>query len=224
MHALGQRIAGGEFGNGESFPSEENLCAGLEVSRTALREAMKVLSAKGLIETRPRRGVTVRPRENWNLLDPDVLSWIHGDHPDGDYMHKLVEIRHIVEPAAAEMAARRATDDDLEAIQKAFDAMENGVENIDAFIIADMETHAAIINASHNEFLKPVANSICTAMLSSLRVTNPSPIYNRQSLELHRAINDAIQERNPEKARLAMLEHHDLLSTTIAGLYGKPNQ
>ena len=224
MHELGRHIANGDFENGKAFPSEENLCSHLKISRTALREAMNVLSAKGLIETRPRRGVTVRPRGSWNLLDPDVLSWIHGDHPDGAYMHKLVEVRQIVEPAAAEMAARRATGEDLEAVQKAFEAMERGVEDIDAFIVADMETHAAIINASRNEFLKPVANSICTAMLSSLRVTNPSPIYNRQSLELHRAINDAIQERAPEKARRAMLDHHDLLSTTIAGLYGKPTQ
>jgi DNA-binding FadR family transcriptional regulator len=224
VHVLGQQIANGEFDHGEAFPSEEHLCADLQVSRTALREALKVLSAKGLIETRPRRGVIVRPQENWNLLDPDVLSWIHGNHPDGNYMHKLVEVRRIVEPEAAKLAAQRATDSDLKALQKAFDAMKKGVENIDAFIVADMAAHAAIISASHNEFLKPVANSICTAMLSSLRVTNPSPIQNRKSLEMHEQINTAIQDRNPVEARKAMLVHQAFLTKTITRIYGKPNQ
>ena len=224
VHDLGQRIATGEIASGQSLHTEEALCSELDVSRTALREAMKVLSAKGMIESRPRRGITVLPRENWNALDPDVLSWVHGGKPDGDYMHKLAEVRRIVEPAAAELAAKRATKAELATLQKAFDKMVSSVENIDAFIVADLECHAAIIAASHNEFLRPVANAICAAMLSSLRITNLSPTQNQNSIKLHGAINDAIQARNPEVARDAMLFHQAYMSKTITKIFGDPIQ
>ena len=224
VHDIGRRIATGEIEPGQSLHSEEAMCSELDVSRTALREAMKVLSAKGMIESRPRRGITVLPRENWNALDPDVLSWVHGGRPDGDYMHKLVEVRRIVEPAAAELAAKRATKPELVAIQKAYDDMAKGVENIDAFIVADLECHAAIISASHNEFLRPVANAICAAMLSSLRITNPTSVHNRYSLGLHEAINSAIQARDPEAAREAMLIHQGQMSKTITEVFGDPEQ
>ncbi|MBC8158441.1 MAG: FadR family transcriptional regulator [Alphaproteobacteria bacterium] len=221
VHDIGRRIATGEIKPGQSLPSEESLCLEMDVSRTALREAMKVLGAKGMIESRPRRGITVLERENWNALDPDVLSWAHGGSPDADYMHKLVEVRRIVEPAAAELAAKRATDGELAAIQKAFDDMARQVDDIDAFIAADLESHAAIISASHNEFLRPVANVICAAMLSSLRITNPTVDRNRYSLELHDAINAAIQNRHPDAAREAMLAHQAHMSELIRQVYGE---
>ena len=224
VHDIGRRIATGEIEPGQSLPSEEALCSELDISRTTLREAMKVLSTKGMIESRPRRGITVLGQDNWNALDPDVLSWVHDGKPDGDYMHKLVEVRGIVEPAAAELAAKRATDADLAAIQKAFDDMAKNVDNIDTFIGADLECHAAIISASHNEFLRPVANTICAAMLSSLRITNPTSDRNRYALKQHGAINAAIQARDPEAARDAMLAHQAHMSKLICGVFGETTQ
>jgi len=218
---MGRRIATGEIKPGQSLPSEEALCSELDVSRTALREAMKVLRAKGMIESRPRRGITVLAQEHWNALDPDVLSWGHDGRVDGDCMHKLAEVRRIVEPAAAELAAKRATDSELAAIQNAFDDMAKNIENIDAFIDADLRCHAAIISASHNEFLRPVANVICAAMLSSLRITNPTVIQNRNSVNLHDAINLAIQARDPEGARAAMAAHQAHMSNVIQTVFGE---
>ena len=220
VHEMGRRIATGDIEPGHSLPSEEVLCAEMSVSRTALREAMKVLSAKGMIESRPRRGITVLDRDNWNALDPDVLSWVHGGRPDGEYMHKLVEVRRIVEPAAAELAAKRATDAELVAIQDCCDNMAKGVGNIDLYIAADLEFHAAVISANHNEFLRPVANAICAAMLSSLRITNPTAIKNRYSLTLHEAINSAIQARDPKGAREAMLAHQAHMSEIMHNVFG----
>ena len=117
---LGFRMAAGEYQEGEVLPVEQVLADSLEVCRNALREAVKVLSGKGLISTAPRSGTKVRPRGEWNMLDPDVLRW----HSDPDiatekFMLDLIEMRGIIEPKAAELAAVRATKEDIATITKA---------------------------------------------------------------------------------------------------------
>jgi DNA-binding FadR family transcriptional regulator len=109
VRRLGHSILSGDLKPGEALPNEARLCADLSISRTALREAIRVLAAKGLIETEPRTGTRVRPRESWNLLDPDILGWRAAAAPDLDFGRSLLEARHIIEPAAAELAAKRAT-------------------------------------------------------------------------------------------------------------------
>ena len=106
-HQIGERILRGDIAPGQSLPNEADLSEELNVSRTALREAIKVLAAKGLLESRPKTGTRVRSRDNWNMLDPDVLAWLFADGPNAAASEMLFEIREIFEPSAAAMAATR---------------------------------------------------------------------------------------------------------------------
>src|SRR5437867_4809520 len=115
VHAIGRRILGGDLQPGDLLPAEPELGA----SRTVVREAIKVLAAKGLVESRPKTGTRVRPRESWNLLDPDVLAWLQDGAVSEDLLRKLTEVRRIIEPAAAELAAARADGRDLAALEQA---------------------------------------------------------------------------------------------------------
>ena len=151
---LGFRMAAGEYQEGEVLPVEQDLADSLEVGRNALREAVKVLSGKGLISTAPRSGTKVRPRGEWNMLDPDVLRW----HADPDiatekFMLDLIEMRGIIEPKAAELAAVRATKEEVAAILSAYDTMAGSGDDRQARLEADIQFHSAILRASHNEVL-----------------------------------------------------------------------
>ena len=148
---LGQRIAAGSYAEGETLPIEQELADSLDVGRNALREAVKVLSGKGLISTAPRAGTRIRPRQEWNLLDPDVLRW----HADPDtatrgFMLDLIEMRRIVEPKAAELAAVRGTREDVANILSAYEDMAADEADQEQRIAADIAFHSAILKASHN--------------------------------------------------------------------------
>src|SRR5262249_3999556 len=147
--ALG--IVRGVIGKGESALSTEgDLCRHLNVSRTILREAVKVLAAKGLIEVRPRTGIRVRPRNEWNLVDPDLLAWLCEAGVDDLFIRDLCEVRAIVEPAAAELAASRASDREIEDLLHWYRLIEANTQNEAARLEADRSFHAAIFNACHN--------------------------------------------------------------------------
>jgi DNA-binding FadR family transcriptional regulator len=119
VRGLGALVLDGRFPPGEALPREDDLAGLFAVSRTSLREAVKVLAAKGLLEARPRTGVRVRPQDDWNLLDADVLSWHPDLTGDRDLMRSLIEARRVIEPPAAGMAAMRATAADLARIEAA---------------------------------------------------------------------------------------------------------
>jgi hypothetical protein len=155
------------------LPREDDLAVELGVSRTSIREAVKVLSAKGLLQARQRVGVRVRDRDDWNLLDPQVLSW----HPDVGHdealITSLIEARRIIEPAAAALAAKRATAADLARIEQAYLGMERNLRtNLEACCDADLKFHVGVIAASHNIVLKGLTGTIEPA----LRGPSPSPI------------------------------------------------
>src|SRR3989454_2680192 len=123
VHNIGVQILAGELEPGDPLP-EEQLSKTFEVSRTVLREVIKVLAAKGLVESRPKTGTRVRPRHEWNILDPDVLAWQQDGAVDDALLRKLTEVRRIIEPAAAELAAARADAQDVAALEDAFQQME----------------------------------------------------------------------------------------------------
>src|SRR5213594_3545034 len=127
VHAIGRRILSGDLRPGDLLPAEPDLGA----SRTVVREAVKVLAAKGLVESRPKTGTRVRSRDAWNLLDPDVLAW-QQDGADGDgtesLLRKMTEVRRIIEPAAAELAAARADARDVAALERALKEMEQAAQ------------------------------------------------------------------------------------------------
>jgi DNA-binding FadR family transcriptional regulator len=200
---IGTRIVRGDIPPGTVLPNESDLSTQFSVSRTALREAIKVLAAKGLVESRPKTGTRVRPRGEWNMLDPDLLAWQFATQPMARLAEDLFEIRQIIEPAAAAMAAERADDGQREAIGRAFADMETAPDG-DASVEPDLRFHQSILAASNNEFLQPLGALIETAMASSFRVTNNEPGALQVSLPRHQAVRDAILARQPEEARQAM--------------------
>ena len=135
VHAIGADIVTGAMQQGERLPSDRELMARFQASRTAVREAMKVLSSKGLIESRQRAGTRVRRHGDWDLLDVDVLAWHTPESISESFTADLVELRELIEPVAAKLAADRATSDDLTRIEAAYLRMEASVDDYEAFSV-----------------------------------------------------------------------------------------
>jgi GntR family galactonate operon transcriptional repressor len=208
VQEIGRRIVRGFFKPMDVLPDEETMGGQLGVSRTVVREAIKVLAAKGMVETRTRMGTRILPDRSWNRLDPEVLSWMDQAGHDGRFLEQLTEMRHIVEPAAARLAAERAAAADIDAITRAYETMRASLDDEQAYAEADTGFHAAILEASGNEFLKPITHVIRAALRTSLKVTNPTA-HSARSLPLHLDILGAIRGRDPEGAAEAMRRHLD---------------
>ncbi len=206
VHELGKRIVSGYFQPEERLPAETQLCHDYEVSRTVLRESMRVLIAKGLVWSKPRVGSVVRPRHDWHTLDPDVLHWIMQTSPPEAFHDMLAEVRHIVEPATAALAARHATHQEADHIGDAFSRMEAASDGPhDQSLPPDFEFHCRIAEASHN----PLLAHLCTVILQTLhesikQATQPAERH-KLSLPRHRAILTAIQNHDALGARQASL-------------------
>jgi len=221
VRSIGLKITRGDYEPGQSLPDEETLVQQLDVSRTVIREAAKTLAAKGLVESRPRRGTTVRPFEDWNMLDPDVLSWHEVSQPGIQFFRSLTEVRRVVEPSAASFAAERASDSQVGAIEDALAHMKATLGDVEAYMTADLRFHVAILTACRNPFLLPVSHAIGAVMMSSLMVTNRRPEMNRTSLPFHERIFEAIAARDAEASRRAMLIHLDDTLLRIERAFGK---
>lgn len=194
---------------------EAELIAKLEVSRTVLREALKVLAAKGMVEARPRIGTRVRPRGYWRLMDPDILAWQSENGMDELFLRNLAEVRYFIEPAAARVAAERATGSEIDLLKEAYAQMEAHVFNSEAYIAADMQFHSVILSACHNEILEQVGSAIGEALEISRKVTVETPGSSEAHLPLHEAVVRAIGERKPQEAESAMRELIDFVQNDI---------
>jgi DNA-binding FadR family transcriptional regulator len=203
VHEIGVRIVDGQLKPGETLP-DNGFVGEAEVSRTVVREAIKVLAAKGLVESRPKVGTRVRPRRDWNLLDPDVLAWQLEAGPTREFLEDALELRQLIEPAAARLAAGRATDEEIAALQEAFTAMCEA-RDLEASIDADVRFHSILLQAAHNELLEHLS-SIVTAVLRMLFAfsSRPPRTFTR-ALPLHEAIIEAVQSHDPEAAEAAAL-------------------
>jgi DNA-binding FadR family transcriptional regulator len=181
---------------GDLLPREDDLVEKLGVSRTSVREAVQVLSAKGLLQARRRVGVRVRERDDWNLLDPLVLSW----HPDVGRDHvlitSLIEARRIIEPEAAALAATRATAVDRARIEQALLGMERNVRtDLEACCDADLLFHASVIAASHNVVLRGLTGTIEAALRATFTITNRLMTAQSRALAAHRAVFECVRLR-----------------------------
>jgi DNA-binding FadR family transcriptional regulator len=205
VHAIGRSIVSGRIPPGEQLPAP----AHVSVSRGVVREAIKVLAAKGLVASRPRTGTRVRSRDSWNLLDPDVLAWHQEQLSPALFLRKLTEVRLIVEPGAAELAARRAGPEKIAALGAALRAMRDALDlsppDYDAYNEADIRFHRAIVEACDNDVLQQLGAIVNTALLVAFNAAIRVPGLPRGSLPRHQAILDAIRSRQPNRARAAML-------------------
>ncbi|MHC4995110.1 MAG: FadR/GntR family transcriptional regulator [Planctomycetota bacterium] len=204
VHDLGCQILAGVVKPGDPLPQELTLCDQMGVSRTVIREAIKSLAAKGLIESRAKRGTIVRPHRSWNFLDPEVLAWQAQVDDEGHHLSHLTELRKTIEPAAAAMAAERATGENLRLISQACEDMEQTADSVEDFLAADIRFHVEILHATGNPFFAPIANVISASLESSLRVTNRQPEENRASVPIHQKVMQAICNRDPAGAEAAM--------------------
>lgn len=209
MHAavatLGREIAQEIIPAGAVLPPEHDLGIRLGVGRGVVREAIKTLSGKGLVSVRPRHGTRVLPRSDWSLLDRDVLSWLVGqDKPDRALLLAVQEVRLIIEPAAAALAASRGTKMDRKRINAAYEAMEASDSQASA-TNADKAFHLAILDATHNPVLQGFRGAIDT-ILSTVFVVAVDGVdgWFEENLANHAATARAIEDGDANRARSAM--------------------
>lgn len=189
-----------------ALPIEPELCEQLGVSRGVLREAMKSLVGKGLVEVRPRAGTRVRPRHLWNNLDPDVLRWSAEIDRERTVI-ELNELRRAVEPTAATLAAMHADPAQVSLIWRQYFRMEDAASrgDLDGFIEADTQFHEAVLGAGGNELFRSLGHAIDAVLRESFRATATEIEDVTSSLPLHRAVAASISSRMPGEAGEAML-------------------
>lgn len=197
---MGRRIVAGNFEPGEMIDDENSLAERYSVSRVVVREAVKILVEKGMLSVRRGIGTQVRTRNNWKLLDDDVMAWHLSAPPRKQFLAQLAEIRLAIEPMASRWAAERATEEEIKDIQAACDRMAEEQGSTERFIIADALFHKAILNAAHNEFLSAIEGVTYSALLISVRITNKDPRENGASIQFHRDVANAIERRDGAKA------------------------
>jgi DNA-binding FadR family transcriptional regulator len=217
---LGVAIISGEFRAGELLPNEERLRSEISVSRTAYREAVKILTAKGLVEARPRSGTRVAPRSGWNLIDPDVLAWHLAADPNEVFIRDLFELRRFVEPGAARLAALRRTAGDLARIDEALQGLITEKPYSEANIRADVRFHESIFAAAHNRSLDCLANVVISTIQWSMLLQNRKSERDFDvALSDHRRVRDAIALQDADQAEAVMTTLVlDALRDTLAEL------
>jgi len=203
VDVIGSQIVDGTLREGEVLV-EAILCDELGISRSGIREAIKVLAAKGLIESRPKVGTSIRSRSHWNMLDPDILWWWSCSGDLEGFTHAVFDMRRLIEPGAAALVAERGSDVDITRIGQAYDSMVTSLGDIDVSARADRDFHIAILDATGNGILRSLGSLTETALIASFKITSSLPHALANSLSLHEAVLRAIEARHPDKARRAM--------------------
>ncbi len=202
---LGSAIVAGRFGVAGLMPPEPLLCEELGVSRTVVRESVKSLVAKGLIQTGPKVGTRVRPSSQWNWFDAEVIGWQAKAGLTPDFIRDIQDLRLIVEPAATRLAADRATDEDLAAIEVAYAGMVDAVENDGDYVKFDLRFHQGMIRASHNRMLEKMDQALGALLRTSFEISTVKKDGPRDSLPMHRAVLDAVIAHDADLAEDAIL-------------------
>lgn len=223
--SLARSVASGEVPVGRCLPTEAELCTQYGVSRTALREAIKGLEAKGMLRSKPRIGTFVLPREEWAILDADVLEWISDLLDQEAFVDAVLEARHAIEPAAAALACSHASLADLSRIEDAINGMEQSTQNPDAFTEADLAFHEALLRASHNMVFLRLIHSVRAGLRQMLSKANHSVDDYSRTIGDHRALLEAMVARDEVRAANAARRIIDAARGVIAGikLRGSPN-
>jgi len=216
--SLGIRIVSGEFAPGDALPIESELCETYGVSRTTIREAMKRLAAKRLVDVSPKIGTRVLPFADWNLLDRDVLAWRLNAQFDRKIVEDIFEMRLCFEPRASFLAARQGSAEDHAQIERhCRDLATAYAEDSSARDVSEaaLEFHLAVIDASRNGMFLTIGSAIKSALRASSEMLQKHAARPSEDIELHERVSDAILARKPQEAARAM---EDLLIASRARL------
>lgn len=200
VHRLGKAIISGEYNDDNPVPSEAVLCEQFDVSRSAAREAVKSLAAKGLISSRARQGIRVLPESEWNLFDADILSWIRDSNPSVELLREFSELRIAIETEAARLAAKRQNKTKIKRIADALENMQKAETGLGDPLEADIAFHLSILDASENRFFTQLGRITDTTLRVSIRFTNMLSGTQAAAYADHKSIYDAIANKQPEVA------------------------
>lgn len=221
---IGVQIVTGRYSPGDILTGEVAASDELNVSRTAYREAVRILAAKGLVESRPKIGTRVSRMADWHLLDPDVLEWIFQHEPDPALLEALFELRRIVEPEAAALAASRRNPTQLAAMEDALERMEQHTLETDAGRRADQDFHAALIEAAGNAFLASLTSGVGAAIAwTTVFKQRKGPLV-RDAVPDHRRVFEAVVARDAETAHDAMAALIDMAFRDTTRLENAPTR
>lgn len=204
VQALGRSIISGEYNDNEPLPTEAELCEKFGVSRSAVREAIKMLLAKGLINSRPRQGIRILPENEWNIFDPDVLKWILESKPSKAVLREFFQLRYAIEPEAAALAARYGTPEQLADIAKSLERMKLTQPFSEESLQADIDFHVSILQASNNRFYFRLRDFIQTALRVTITYTATAKGDQESTVAEHRRVLDSIQNKDAAEARKNM--------------------
>ncbi len=202
--SLGEAIVSGRYPPGSAVPTEPALCAEFGVSRTVVREAIKSLVAKGLLSTGPKVGTKVLPAEQWNAFDPEVVAWQSRSGLARDFLRDLQELRSVVEPAAARLAAERATAQDIVALTAAYAGMQSAIAKGGDYVEHDLAFHQGLLRASGNRLLMQMGQALSALLRTSFELSSERADAPALALPRHKAVLDAVVAKSPLKAERAV--------------------
>ncbi len=219
--ALALDICDERYPPGSQLPRENDLCELYGVSRTVIRESLKILESKGMVKSRSRIGTVVCDKDDWNILDQQVLDWIGPRIYDFDLVGCILEARRTIEPVAAELAAARATTQDIADLEKAWIAMRELEGNNERFTEADVAFHTILLRASHNQVFRQLSGIIHAALKYSLSTSNQAVERHDEALDIHRELVEALRMRNGPAARECSTRMLELAARDLAAAIRK---
>jgi GntR family transcriptional regulator, galactonate operon transcriptional repressor len=214
--SIAQDIFADRYPAGSALPRENDLCDLYGVSRTVIRESLKVLESKGLVRGKPRIGTTVCDKDEWNILDGDVLDWMGPAIRDFDLLGCILEARRTIEPAAAELAAERASTQEIADLDSAWRQMRDSANDPERFTEADMQFHTVLLNASHNQVFRRLSSAIHAALHYALHASNVAVESREDAVLIHGELVEALRLRDKARARDCSNRMLDLAGRDLA--------
>jgi DNA-binding FadR family transcriptional regulator len=207
VDAVVRMIVGGQLAPGSLLPTEPEMSARFGVSRSVVREALRVLGEKGLIEVRHGSGTRVTTPDRWDALDPAVLAALRERGASATVLHDLLEARTIVECEVAALAAERANPQERDALQAAITTMRESLDDPARFVTGDSAFHLTLLRAARNRVLERMTQPMHELLSYAQALTDAIPGVLTRALAEHEAIADAVSRRDPDAARNAMRTH-----------------
>jgi DNA-binding FadR family transcriptional regulator len=218
---FGRRIVSGAIAPGATLPIEPEIQREFAVSRTAVREAMRLLAGKGMTLSRRKTGTFVRPITDWNMLDPDVLRWHLEPRPSAEFIQNLFEMRLIFEPIAAAMAAQRADDDVRARLRQAADGIAANPRGSDGQVEADLNFHMTVLHATRNSLMLSLGSLIRSALAVTFQVGWRRLTSPEESVAMHRDVCEKICKGRAAEAEAAMRTLIELARNDSAASFGQ---